>query len=115
MFVLALSHCEELTLSTVLSILDKMIVLGYEEEAENICNRSAFSEHPLVKKVEPLTSRGTSRPRNLLSIAAREAILNSLATCRMVPDTRPAASLREGAQCEDRCRKQAQGVPRSLP
>ena len=86
-FVLALNRCEELTLSTGLSILEKMIVLGYEEEAENICNRSAFSEHPLVKKVEPLTSRGTSCSGNLLSIAAREALLISLTTCRMVPDT----------------------------
>ncbi|KAL1658929.1 hypothetical protein GGF50DRAFT_131396 [Schizophyllum commune] len=41
------------------AILDKMVVLGYEEEAENIRNRSAFYNHPLVNKVEPLTSRGT--------------------------------------------------------
>ena len=112
---MTLDHGDELTLLAGLSILDKMIVLGYEEEAENICNRSAFYEHPLVKKVKPLTSGGTSGSGIWSSIAAGEVLLGSLTTCRMVSHTQPAASLSEGAQCEGRCRKQTQSVSRSLP
>ncbi|KAL1752917.1 hypothetical protein FB107DRAFT_292794 [Schizophyllum commune] len=61
-FCKQLEETMELRQKRLNAILDKMIVLGYEQEAENICNRSAFSEHPLVKKIEPLTSRAHSRP-----------------------------------------------------
>ncbi|KAI5900853.1 uncharacterized protein SCHCODRAFT_02523240 [Schizophyllum commune H4-8] len=70
-----LEETMELRQKRLNAILDKMTILGYEEEAENICNRSAFYEHPLVKKVQPLTSRGTSCSSILLSIAASEVLL----------------------------------------
>ncbi|KAL1727699.1 hypothetical protein EV714DRAFT_275383 [Schizophyllum commune] len=71
-FCQQLEETMELRQKRLNAILEKMIVLGYEEEAENICNRSTFYEHPLVKKVEPLTSREWFRIRDPLLRLAKE-------------------------------------------
>ncbi|KAL1727691.1 hypothetical protein EV714DRAFT_253580, partial [Schizophyllum commune] len=71
-FCKQLEETMELRQKRLNAILDKMVVLGYEEEAQNICNRSAFYEHPLVKKVEPLTSREWFRIGDPLLRLAKE-------------------------------------------
>ncbi|KAL1677717.1 hypothetical protein EV122DRAFT_278857 [Schizophyllum commune] len=67
-----LEEATELRQKRLNAILDKMVVLGYEEEAENICNRSAFYNHPLVNKVGPLTSREWFRIRDPVLRFAKE-------------------------------------------